>query len=165
MTRIGIFVAALTIVAFGFAVGAEQIPNSMYNAKVGEWALYNVPGGYQQKQTVAKVEGSGTDAQVTVRIDNIYNNQVVQTQEMVVPAGPQYHGGSPEDGASISIGTENVTVKGRSLPATVVTVTSEGDVSKTYLSMDVPLFGLIRIVNSGDGQEETAFDLVDYGDN
>lgn len=145
---------------------APIVPNSLHDAKVGEWTLYKTPNGYEQKHTVVKVDGRGPDATVVVRIDNIYNGEVVHSVEVHHEAGEARHpfvlpdGTSPQDRVSVS--GKNVTLKGKTVPATDVKATGEEDGTMEWtLSEDIPVFGLIR-QSSDEGDE---YELIDFGVN
>lgn len=161
---------ALVLSATALWAGEAGVPNRLATAKVGEWATYSVPNGYQQKLTVIKREGDGPEAQVTVRVDNIYDGQLVNSTEFVRDAGAPMEPPRVdyEPGVSVEIKRRSVTVKGRSMEATVVEVEYDYDDEdiddeevEWYVSAEVPVFGIIRKIED----DKTVFELVDFGEN
>lgn len=152
--------------AVGMAGQAPMIPNSLHDAKVGEWALYKTPNGYEQKHTVVKVDGRGPNASVVVRIDSIYKGEVVQSVEVHHEAGEPTHPFVMPDGAAptgkIEIENKTVSVKGKPVRATVVEVDNDdNDEMKWVLSDAIPVFGLIK----QEADDENEYELIDYGEN
>lgn len=139
------------------------IPNSLHDARVGEWTLYKTQNGYTQKHTVVKVDGTGPSAAVAVRIDNIYNGEVVDSHEVYHEAGGVNHPIKLPEGrdAKIEVSTKDVTVKGKTIRATVVELERDDDEMEWYLSDEVPVFGMIKQISDDDLE----YDLIDYGNN
>lgn len=174
MLKKSLLVAALAL-ALGIgaaAAGEQNVPNRLATAKIGEWATYRIPNGYQQKLTVIKRDGDGPEAQVTVRVDNIYNNEVVNTVEFARDAGnpaepPRIEFGEGVE-VEVDVGNKLVSVKGRNIEATVVEIDYEyGDDDiddeevKWYVSAEIPVFGIIK----KEENDVVSFELVDYGEN
>lgn len=174
MLKKSLVMAALAL-ALGIglaAAGEENVPNRLATAKIGEWATYRVPNGYQQKLTVVKREGDGSEALVTVRIDNIYNNEVVNTVEFTRDAGDPMEAPRIEYGegveVDIDVDRKIVGVKGRNIEATVVEIEYEyGDDEiadedvKWYVSAEIPVFGIIK----KEENDVVSFELIDFGEN
>lgn len=167
--RIGALLAALLLTTAVWA-GETGIPNRLATAKIGEWATYRLPNGYLQKLTVIKRDGEGPEAMVTVRVENIYDNEVVNTIEFARDAGNPMEPPRVEDDPAVSweITTRNVTVNGKAIVATVVEIEYEYDDDdiddeevEWYMSADIPVFGLIKKVDDDD----VTFELVEYGEN
>lgn len=158
------------ILCFSVVVAADfEIPNRISVAKVGEWATYTMPNDYVQKQTVVSRTGNGQDDTVVVKIENIYQGQVITTAEVVEPAGkPLREVNRPEAGSGIEVDVKNTTmhVKGKSIPVTVIEVEYDEDDDddyevKWYLSAEVPVFGIVRQETDGDVE----YELLDFGTN
>lgn len=154
------------------AVMAEDngilVPNRLANAKVGEWASYRLPDGYIQKLTVAKRLGSGPEALVTVKIENIYDGEVVTVHEITQEAGesPTAPRIPAEEGMTVSVRKDSATVKDKTYPVTIVqldryTGDEEDDRSTEWWSTpDIPVFGIIKRVEDGELQWE----IEDWGE-
>lgn len=170
MNKARLFLAVAAMIGLGAVLAGESVPNRLATAKVGEWASYKFPYGYTQKQTVINRTGDGPEAEVTVRIEDIYENEVVKTREMTQPAGePMTQPQIPENlGFAISIEIEkrNATVKGKTILATVIEVEKDYDdddddeESEWWVSAEIPVFGLIKKVTD----DEIVFEIVDYGE-
>lgn len=159
---------ALVLVA-GFAMAADEVtvPNRLSTSKVGEWAVYKVPNDYLQKLTVVSREGEGAAAMVTVRVDDIYDGEVVSSKDVTLEAGePDSPPRIPDTpGLSVSVDTDDVTVKDQALKATVIKVEKKSDageddsVSEWWVANEVPVFGIVK--KSLDG--EVVFELQEFG--
>ena len=167
MNKARLFVALAAVIGIGSAMALEAVPNRLATAKAGEWASYGFPNGYTQKQTVISREGDGAEAMVTVRIEDIYENEVVQTREISRPAGePMTEPEIPDDpNISVDIRQDNTEVKGKTLAATVIVVDKDYDDedderSEWWISSEIPVFGIIKVVADG----ETRFEIVDFGE-
>lgn len=170
MTNSMRFLLAAVALLFGASTALtaeETVPNRLATAKIGEWALYRMADGYTQKHTVAAKSGDGPEAMLTIRVDNIYDGKVVNSAEIQEKAGlPLMPPQVPEDdNVTISIKKEDVAVKGRNIPATVIFIdaqhgTENDDETSWYLSDAIPVFGIIKQVVDG----EAVFELVDFGE-
>lgn len=166
--------ARYVLVAIALLFGASTaltadatVPNRLAKAKVGEWALYRMTEGYTQKQTVAAKNGDGPEAMLTIRVENIYDGQVVNTAEIQEKAGlPLMPPQVPEDeNVKITIEKKDATVKGKTIPATVIVIdanhgTENDDEANWYISDEIPVFGIIK--QEVDG--EAVFEVIDYGE-
>ncbi len=160
--------AALAVALAASAAPAAEsgVPNRLSSAKVGEWATYRLPDGYIQKQTVIRRDGTGPEALVTIRIENIYNGSVVNSVETQEQAGPAVTPPQVPDqpGMQIEITVKNVSVKGRNIAATVLEIENDNgdddEETKWYLSADIPVFGIIR----QEVDDKVVFELIDFGD-
>ena len=141
-----------TLLAAGWCVGGELVPNRMATAKTGEWALYEMPDGYVQKHIVAAREGSGPEAEVTIRIENIYDGQVVETKELQMEAGEPWRESyfAGDDTKKVAVETGRTQVAGKDIATVTVRVTdAEGNESEWVVSPEIPVFGLIRQSGAG----------------
>lgn len=139
-------------------VMAMDIPNPLKNAKVGDWALMEMQGGIQQKQTVLKIT---VDA-VTVKMDTIMNGKLINSMEMDLPLkgkGSAEAAMAPEDGPEPKIGSETVTLNGKELKCTTYEVTSEHGTTKTWICSDIPINGMVKSETDGT----VNLKLVDWG--
>lgn len=165
--RLFLAVAAMALAGIGTATALEAVPNRLATAKVGEWASFRMPNGYTQKQTVTAREGEGPEAMVTVRIEDIYENEVVNTREISTPAGePMAVPQIPDDPAlSVDIDRKTAVVKGRSIAATVIEIEKDyedddDEESEWWISAEIPVFGLIKKVVD----DEVEFEIIDFGE-
>lgn len=168
MSRVFLAVCMMTA-AMATAMAQEEIlvPNRLADAKPGEWASYRLPNGYIQKLTVKKRVGSGPEALVTVKSENIYDGAVITAHEFTQEAGePMSPPHIPEtEGMTVSVRTESASAKGKSLAATVVEVNryaGDEDDTKTewWVAKEIPVFGLVKRVVDG----EVNFEIEDWGE-
>ena len=131
-----------------------DMPNPLADVKVGEWVLYEMPGGIQQRQTVISVD----DKSVTIKMETIINGSVLSSieQKMDRPDKDQ-PANSVMDGSTSYNGS--VKVKDKQIPCSVFEVTANGRVSRTYMSNQIPVTGLIKSEIDGT----VALQLIDYG--
>ncbi len=148
------------LTAYAGEVEVEGLPNSLADVEPGEWASYAVPNGYIQKHTVTKVEGSGPDALVVVRVENIYEDEVVNVVEVEYKAGEVDNPLDIPDqpGVSLNLRRDNIPFKGTRLPVVIMTINANGENSEWYLSPEVSVYGLVRQITDG----KVVFDLLDY---
>lgn len=160
------------VLAMGAAAMAADVlvPNRLATAKVGEWASYKVPNGYTQKLTVIKREGEGSSALVTVRVDNIYEGELVESTEFTRDAGePMEPPRVPDEpGIEVEITTRTATIKGKSVSAVVVEIEYDDDYFddddiedvEWWVSADIPVFGIIR----QEVDDDVMFEIIDFGE-
>ncbi len=160
-TSMVVVVAAILSASVAFAAEAK-LPNPLHDAKPGEWALFEIPGGYTQKQTIVSRQGSGPEAEIKIRIDNIYNGEVVNSQEVTEVAGEEsFELPEPESDVVLSVTEETIALKGKDVPVTVITATeSDGSATSWYISPVVPVYGLVKQV----ADDEVEINLVDFGE-
>lgn len=163
MKKANIFAAMALTLGMGAAAAGELVPNSLSDAKVGEWALYVVPNDYQQRLSVIERDKDGEDATVTVQVDNILDGEVVSTGYYSDTAGkPMTEPEPPGEGRVTKVLRDTFTLDGRQYAVSVVRVESddpeEGD-TDWWVSAEIPVFGLAKRVEDG----ETVMELVDYG--
>ena len=165
MKKATFFVAVCVALGMGAAMAQDgiMVPNRLADAKVGEWASYSLPNGYIQKLTVTKRFGEGPEALVSVKIENIYDGEVVTAQEITQEAGEPTT--APEvpaqEGVTVSVRHDTATVKGKSTPAAIVQIerfSGDEDDGKVeyWLTRDIPVFGIIKKVEDGEVQWEIA---------
>ena len=158
MMKARIFLALFAVMGMTAAMAQDGVlvPNRLATAKIGEWASYKLPDGYIQKLTVAGREGSGELAMVTVRIENIYDGEVVTAHEITQEAGealtePRI---PEEQGVTVSVRRDTAEAAGKSWPATIVQIDrnrgedDDGSV-EWWVTADIPVFGIIQKVDEG----------------
>lgn len=153
----------LAMAAVSAGESGTLIPNRLSTAQVGEWVLFQLPGGYTQKHMVVERTGDGEDANITVRVDDILDGKVTQTREVVEIAGPPTAPmPSPKDpGAVATVRDEEVVVKGKKFKALAVDVKKDGALLRTwYISPDFPVYGLIK--RTEDKGNEPSFEAIDF---
>lgn len=129
--------------------------NPLKEAKPGQWVLYRTMGGMQQKQTVVKVE---PDA-VTIRVEMIMNGRTMNTAENRIPLS----GGmaqAPTNAPDVKQGSSTVTVKGQNIECMTFEGKAQGQTFKTYISRDIPVYGMVRSEMGG----QVIMELVDWGE-
>jgi len=131
-----------------------DMPDPLADAKTGEWVLYEMPGGMQQRQTIISVD----DNSVTVKMETIINGTVLSSiEEKMDRSDTTQPAITDMDGATSYNGS--VQIKGKQIPCSVYEVSVNGRVSRTYMSNEVPVTGLIKSEMDGNA----ALQLVDYG--
>jgi len=137
----------------------EKIPNMMADAKVGDWILLEMQGGIQMKQMVEAV----TPEQLTLKIETIMNGQVLsstvqqinRTQGEFTDPGVTAAPNTPKP--TITKGT--ISVKGKDLECWIIEMDVQGKKSRTYMSKDVPITGIVKTEFDG----KVVMNLVDFG--
>lgn len=174
MKKTGVILAfALAVVACGSAWAADDynpdlVPNRLSFAKVGEWASYSLPSGYVQKLTVTKREGTDDQAMVSIRVDNIWEGEVVDTREISEVAGDPFTAPRVpyEMGVTVALRQQADTLNGSPVAVSVVEINTYSDdpdeVSSVeyWITSDIPVFGILKKVEDG----EVEWELADYGD-
>jgi hypothetical protein len=157
--------AAVCLTAAAMAQDANLIANRLSFARVGEWASYTLPGGYVQKLIVIGRSEPGPEGLVTIRIENLYDGQLVEAREIVEKAGEPFAAPNvPVDpGVFVAVRNDIAALKDRDVVAGVVEInkalgTEDQDVTEWWTSADVPVFGIIKKVENG----ENAWELVDW---
>lgn len=171
MKKARFFLAVCVCLGLAVAMAGESeilVPNRLANAKVGEWASYRLPSGYIQKLTVAKRAGTGPEALVTVKIENIYDGEVVNVHEVTQEAGesPTPPRIPAEEGMTVSVRKDNANVKGKAYPVTIVQIDrfygddEDNRSTEWWTTPDIPVFGIIKRVEDGELQWE----IEDWGE-
>jgi len=151
-----VFSAFLVFFGISSAGFATEMQNYIEDAKVGEWVLFEMQGGMmQQKQTVTGV----TKDEVSVLTEIIINGNVMSKQEIKYPLKATVQSGAKDSDIKVKITNGNVKIKGKTISCIVTEVTTDQGISKSYLSKDIPVTGLIKTEMSG----KTFMKLIDYG--
>jgi hypothetical protein len=158
LTRSLVALAGICLLASALRA-EEKIPNMMADAKVGDWILLEVQGGIQMKQEVEAV----TPEQLTLKIDTIMNGQVLSSMSQQIKrtqgefTEPSVVAAPDAPKPTITKGT--ATVKGKDLECWIIDMDVQGKKSRTYMSKDVPITGIVK--SEFDGQ--VSMKLVDFG--
>ncbi len=150
--------AGLCLLAATLQAEEMKLPNMMADAKVGDWVLLEVQGGIQMKQTVEAV----TPEQLTLKIETIMNGQVISTMSQPINRTQGEYAEMPAtatDAPKPKISRGKATVKGQELDCWIIEMTVQGQTSKTYLSQDVPINGMVKTEMNG----QASMTLVDFG--
>ncbi|MCD6459269.1 hypothetical protein J7L67_01210 [bacterium] len=153
MKKISLLMALILTIALATAINAQdKTPECMSDVKPGEWVLYELPSSIQQKHTVLDV----TDGVATVQIQTLMNGKVISDIEQKVVLSDL-----ADRSASFSpkVYAGETEVKDQKIKCTVVEADVQGRVSKTYMSNDIPVMGII--LSEYDGNP--AMKLIDYG--
>lgn len=155
MKRAFFLFALVAMLAVPLAGLAADMPNTMKDAKVGEWALYQMMGPMQQKQTVIAVDAKS----VTIRIDIMMNGKTVNStsNKMLFSAMGSMAAGSNRP--DMKMGKATVTVKGQSLDCITAQVSQDGKTFVTYISTEVPVYGMVKSTMNG----KPIMELIDFG--
>lgn len=142
-----------------------QVPNRMAVSEIGEWVSFNLPDGYVQKHTVVKREGVGAEAQVTIRVDNIYDGEVVNSDYIVEDAGEPVTEVSPSEDAGVAFTCrpDAFMLKGKEYQGVALEVTRDGKPYQVwYISADIPVYGLGKRTSADN---TSGFEIGDFGMN
>ncbi|MCC8189959.1 MAG: hypothetical protein LIP77_04870 [Planctomycetes bacterium] len=147
LKRMLIFAAVVVaVVSLAPAADFTQLPQPLDNAKVGQWVSYTVMGGSEQKQSITGIEGSGDEMTIIMTIESIMGGHVLQSQEMPVnlAEAKEMEQALRADNPDVVIREETVTVNGKSYDALVVEVDTPNGTTKTYMSHEIPVTGLLK---------------------
>lgn len=151
------------------------VPNPLGDSVLGDWVLYQTSddGHQRQKMTVVKIEGEDEDMKITVQFDNIVQGKLVNSGKSVHSiddfSNEMSSDGKP--GTTISLRSEEVSIKNKPVLCTVVTVEREGadaagdgenkqpGLREWYLSEDIPVYGVVRQEEDGEVKSR----LIDFG--
>jgi hypothetical protein len=137
----------------------EKIPNMMANAAVGDWILLEMQGGIQMKQVVEAV----TPEALTLKIETIMNGQVLNSMSQQIKrtqgefTDPSVTAAPNTPKPTITKGTTSV--KGKDLECWIIEMDVQGKKSRTYMSKDVPITGIVKSELDG----KAVMTLVDFG--
>lgn len=162
-------VLAAALAASAFAAGADalRLPNPLRHVAAGQWVRYRLNtlfGVAEQKHTVLGVDGSGDDALITIKTETILDGETVDEREVV-----STYRKILDDQASALDDAENPSAEpcdteacGATFPAVAVRYTREGQNYTLFLSDEIPLAGVVRLVM--EGTEDPVMELIDFGD-
>lgn len=156
-------VFAFTASCVAQAADFSKVPDATKNMKVGQWVQYKIQGGMEMKQTVASIEGEGDDRVITLKMEMSMGGQVMGSQDQVIRLSETkaQEKAAREANPDVEITEEQITVNGKTFDAVVLTAKIDGSESKTYMSEEVPVTGLIKMDITGIG---TTMELVDFGE-
>ncbi len=140
----------ILICAGSQTVKAEDVPDCLKDVKVGEWVKYKMQSNMEMKQTVTKV----TKEEVTLSTEMFMNgNPLGKPNEQKIPR--EAKGDAKAEGKKPKTSSATVKVKGKDVKCVVV----EASGSKTYMSNDIPVTGIVKSEAGG----KVVMELVDYG--
>lgn len=168
MNKAKMFLVVAALLVASTAMAEEMVPNRLATAKVGEWAVYKLPDGYIQKQTVLSRDGSGPEAMVTVRIEDIYNKEVVNTREISIPAGEPMTLPRLPEGRNLEIGVDrkDTDVLGKTYNVTIIEVEDkdaaddEADDTEWWVSSEITVFGIVKKYT----EDKLDFEIIAFGE-
>jgi hypothetical protein len=138
-------IPATVLVCAALAVLGTAQENTLSDARVGEWALYQTSGGNVQERHSVIARRRQV---VVVRVDSIINGKVISSRtENFRLDTPSFLRGAE--------GREDVTAGGRTYNCLVVV---RGD-RKLYYTNQVPVTGLVLITKEGVMLQE----VIDFG--
>ena len=173
MKRMGTIAALVMAVAICGVVWAEDgynpdlLPNRLSFAKVGEWVSYALPDGYVQKLSVIRRAGDSDEGTVTVRVENLWKGEVVDSREITEVAGESFTAPRVpnEPGVTVALRQEAATLRGSPVAVSVVEINTYSDdpdevkAVEYWITSDIPVFGILKKVEDG----EVEWELADYG--
>jgi len=151
---LSIVICCLAIIG---SAGDGEVPYPLAKAEVGDWLLYEMQGGMQQKQTVLAV----SEEAVKVKIDTIMNGSTINSMEMDYPLKADTSAGMQDavDAPKPKISEATLTVKGKDLKCQVVEAETQGMTTKSWMCDGVPITGVAKSEVAGS----VAMTLVDFG--
>jgi len=133
----------------------DEAPNPILKAKVGDWAMYEMKGGMKMKYEVTQV----TEEAVTLKTDTMMNDKVVSSTETEIPLKVKEVAEKVEEVAKPKMSKGKATVKDKELECTIVEVEAAGMVTKSWISCEIPVNGIVKTETNGD----VTMQLVDWG--
>lgn len=137
-----------------------EIPDLTRNTRAGDWVLYDVQNGIQIKREVVEL----TDTHLTLKIDTIMNGQALSSITQKIPRKMDQFA-APQDPVAVAnapkpvITKGQIEIKGKTLDCWIVEMTVQGQKSRTYLSQEVPVDGIVKTELNG----QVSLRLVDFG--
>lgn len=154
--------------AAGDAVASiESLPNSLKNARVGQWVRYRIVtlfGTADQKQTLVGIDGEGDDRVLTIKSEMTIDDELVdeRTESITYRQAVEEQERALAEAEGIRIERETVDFEGTALDAARVEFVQDGNACVLYLSETVPIVGMIRM--TVEGLEGPSMELIDFGD-
>lgn len=166
MQKRALLAAVLTLVAASTLCAADlgKIPTPMKRAKVGQWVVYKVMGGMEQKQSITAIEGEGDARVVTVKMEMLMNGQPQMTQEQKIPLKDAVNSATSPwaNSPDVKISEGKVAVKGKQVDGVIVEYSASGIASKLYMSDAVPVSGIVKMETTA--MPEPLMEVVDFGE-
>ncbi len=135
------------------ALELKDLPNPLKDAKIGEWVLYESPGNIKMKQEIINV----SPEEITLKMTMSKEGKKSTSMESKIPKDLKKL--LKEIGAkNIKITKGNITVKGKELNCYILESEFNGMKSKTFMSVDIPVSGLIQ----SDLNGKTSMKLIDF---
>lgn len=147
-----------------FAADFSKIPDATKNAKVGQWVAYNAMGGMTQKQTITKIEGEGDDRVLTIKMEVMMGENVVQESEMQISlreSKAQQEAAIKAD-PDFKISDVKVNAAGKEIDAVLIESTTGGITTKMYMSEKIPVGGIVKVESSA--MPQPLMEVKEYGE-
>lgn len=173
--RIAAFaLAAFVSAASAFAVAAPllagdapPLPNSLKNARVGQWVVYRINtlfGTADQKQTITAIDGEGDDRVLTIKSEMSIDGEPVdeRTDSVTYLQAAREQEEALAGAENIRVKNDAIEFKGAPMDAARVDFVQDGNDCVLYLSEKVPLVGMIRM--TVEGQDGPSMELLDFGE-
>ncbi|MDR3211905.1 MAG: hypothetical protein LBU79_08320 [Planctomycetota bacterium] len=148
-------------VAVEVSEAAAKIPVRLRVAESGEWALYSMTGGAEQRQTITQVREKDGDRLFTVLFELVINGETVQSreEEWSLRNAIRDQEELPADTRIVGIESGQEKFGGRELSTVTVDMMMFDDTIHTVFSETIPVTGVLRVeVNGGE-----ILNLVDFG--
>jgi len=129
-------------------------PNCAEDIKNGEWVHYKM-SGMEMKQKVTEV----TEEFYSIQNETIMNGKTLSTNSQKVPRKAPEVAAVAKATMTPKYSRENVTVKGKEINCWLIEMEANGKTSRTWMSNDVPVGGLIKSEYDG----KVVMELVDFG--
>ena len=161
-------IAAVIVLAASGITGAgemEKLPNPLKNAKEGQWVTYIMMDGQaEQTQTLVKIEGTGDDRKLTMKIELKVDGQLQDTQEQTISYkdAVQEQQTAFDDNPDAKISPAKMEVKGAEVDGMVIEFAQEGMECKLFLSDAVPVVGIVKM--EVKGMPGLMMELKDFGE-
>ncbi len=127
-----------------------QLPDCLADAKVGEWALYQMAGGVQARHTVVKV----TPEKVSVRIDRSRNGESIGSMTIHVTPSTDPTGNNP------MVRQGNYPFKNKKIACHILDTTFDsGAKFRSYTTNEIPCQGILETRMN----DTIVLKLLDYG--
>lgn len=171
MFRKFVFAAVFAVVVSSASFAAEKsvdtsiVPTPLDNVKVGQWVEYKTMGGGKQKQTVTAIEGEGDAQTITIKMELSMGEMTIPPQEVKIAVGEarEIHNGALAEGNITKVAKETISAGGKQYDAVLVESSDNGQVSKLYMSKDIPVTAIVKM--ELPGLEEPMMEITGFGNN
>lgn len=143
------FVALFAVATAAMASAADysKIPDPLENAKVGQWVSHKMSTGMEQKQTIVDIQGEGDERVITMKMEMSQGEMKLPAQEMKISVKEvkANEAAAREQATDVKISETTIDVGGKTYNVVLVENNVDGNVSKLYLSKDVPVTGIVKM--------------------
>jgi hypothetical protein len=146
---------------------AATLPNSLKNARAGQWVRYRINtlfGAADQKQTLLRIDGEGDDRVLTIKSEMSIDDEIVdeRTDSITYRQAVEEQEKALDEAEGIRIENASIDFRGTPMDAARVDFVQDGNACVLYLSEKVPLVGMIRM--TVEGEEGPSMELLDFGE-